>query len=166
MEDGKDWHPVIKKNADKGELMVDEIRNFHIKHNWNVDYRNVRANGVDLVVWRGTEPDEPIANKKGYPHFLRIYKIYEITNWNKNGWLSKKRLGEMIFNLNSEETKIHNQHPDYLVFKLIRLNYLENFRKIGFDYAQRIANENFVEIGFGKEIVLEEDERIVEGWKD
>jgi hypothetical protein len=159
----------MKRELKKGKLMVDEIRQFHIKHNWHVDYRNVSANGVDLVAWRETDPEEPIvqlACTKGYPHFLRIYKVYEITNWNKNGWLSNKRLNGMISNLNSEENKIHNHHPDFLVFKLIRLNYPENFRKIGFEYAQRIANENFVEIGFGKEIVLEEDERIIKGWID
>jgi hypothetical protein len=164
MDNKNNWHQVNEKRARKGKLMVNNIREFHKEHGWNVDYRNVRANGVDLVAWIEQDPTDPIILLKKVPFFHRIYHIYEITNWNIKGWCSKDRLEEMIDNLNSEENKILKEHPSSLVLKQIRFNYPENLREIGLELAYKRTKENHIFMEFGKEITLEEDEKLIEGW--
>jgi hypothetical protein len=131
MDNKSNYHQVIKKRAHKGKLMVDNIREFHKEHGWNVDYRDVRANGVDLVAWIKQNPKKLVFKLGKVPFFPRIYYVYEITNWNTKSWCPKKRLEDMINNLNSEDNKILKEHPNSLVVKEIRFNYPENLREIG-----------------------------------
>jgi hypothetical protein len=151
-----DWHQVIEKRARKGKLMVDAIRECRTEQGWNVDYRNVRANGVDLMAWQARNPEEPTKNL--------WYEIYEITNWNINGYCTKERLNGMIKNLNSKESEILKEKPDARVVKIIVFNYRENLRKIGLKYAHDLTANNHIYIAFGTEMKLEENEEIIEGW--
>jgi len=54
------------------------------KTRYTVDHRNVRANGVDLVAWIGTDSEDQTKN--------RSYEVYEITNWNTNSFLSSRKI--------------------------------------------------------------------------
>jgi hypothetical protein len=163
MENNVNWHQVNEKRATKGKLMVEYIREFHKGHGWNVDNRDVRANGVDLVAWKKQNPRNLVFVLGKVPFFPRIYYIYEITNWNIKGWCPKKRLEEMINNLNLEENKILKKQPNSAVIKEIRFNYPENLRVISEEFARKRALENGILIRFGKEITLEEDE-VIKGW--
>jgi hypothetical protein len=156
MENNVNWHRVNEKRALKGKLTVDKIREWRIKQGWNVDYRDVRANGVDLVAWIARDLADSTEN--------RWYEVYEITNWNINSFCTQDRLDGMIKNLNSEENNILEEHKDASVVKIIIFNYRENLRKIGLEHAQDLTTKNHIYIAFGNEIKLEEDEELIEGW--
>ena len=146
LEDTTDWHKVIPKRVKKGNLMVDKIRQSRKEQGWIVDHRDPKANGVDLV-----------ATKDGW------YEVYEITNWNKNGFILEPRLDCMINNLNSEERTILSQHPDASLVKIILFNYRENLRKLGFEEVMEKTRNNNIWIAFSCEIELEDDEEAIMG---
>ena len=158
MDDTSKSHLVNEKRARKGQLVVDKLREYRTHQGWTVDYRDVSANGVDLIAWTSRDPTD--LNKS------RWYEVYEITNWNRNSFCLQDRLNGMIKNLNSEESNILKEHPDASVVKIIIFNYRENLRKIGLKHAHDLTAKNHIFIAFGNEINLEESGEVIKGWMD
>ena len=102
-------HLVQRLQAKKGDYRVKRIRESHKRLGWEVDYRPVNANGVDLVCYKKQSLKDPSPICIDGDHYPKeIVKVFEITNWNKRSYMSQGRAMDYINNLN-EEARIQKE---------------------------------------------------------
>jgi len=150
---------VQKKPARKGDFRVKRIREHHKALGYTVDNRPVSANGVDLVCHIRQDPSDPNAiciDGEYYPE--EIIKVFEVTNWNKDGWMSVKKAKRYIKNLEEEADKRQKAHPKACVLKILVVSYYSNVKKVLHHF---LKTDIYLDVwGFDEE----PEEEQIEGW--
>jgi len=124
-------HLVQRLQAKKGDYRVKKIREHYKRLGWEVDYRPVNANGVDLVCYKKQSLEDPNAiciDGDYYPK--EIVKVFEITNWNKSSYMSLGRAMDYINNLKEEVETQKQFHPKAHIIKFLVVSYPDNIRFI------------------------------------
>lgn len=158
----KSTHPIQVDLANKGGYRVDRIREQHKRLGWEVDYRPVNANGVDLVCYKKQSPKDPNAiciDGNIYPK--EIVKVYEITNWSIKGWMSVKRAKGIVNNLNEEAIYQRSIHPRAYILKILVVSYNQNIERIRLDLW--LNSEIYIEVvGYDEEAPVVD--KPIDGW--
>lgn len=154
---------MVNYSYRKGETRELDYKAHYERLGYQVVYKGVRANGVDLICYKKSEflhPKDAEFGADGIPYEEHVI-IFEITNWVKRNYMAFPRMMGIINNLKDEKVRQKKLHPKALVTTILVVSYSENIDKIQENkYIQQlvIANEIYFEVvGHDQEPLLEEE---------
>jgi len=150
-------YPEWKKRI--GQCRVDRMKKRYEAQGYKVTTFKIEDEGTDMIAEIRYDPEENLGNPEEQ---LEGHIIgFEITNWNRKGFLNPKRLNEMVKNWEDLEQSFRDK-GDYRDFR----------RRLVYSYDSNI--EHLIELLLKAGVELEKighqdiplEDKPIEGWKD